>query len=216
MSDYLENRYFGAADVLNRIHAQRRSLYGDHRTVAEATGIEDDADDLSVDFVARNATHPEKGRLLFHLARSFAPGDAIELGTSIGISAAYLRTGLSTGGGGTLVTIDHSRSRTTLAAANWSSLDLGDIRQVVGLFDDVLPDLLPEVSDLRIAYIDGNHRLTSTLRYFDMVRERMESGVVVFDDIRWSEEMVEAWAAVVDRHPRAVDLGWVGLAPIGD
>lgn len=214
IEDYLANRYFGAAPRLNLIHAHRRSMYDDDRSVQEATGVEDDVDDLTVDFTARNATHPEKGRLLFHLARVFAPGSALELGTSIGISAAYLRTGLSVGGGGEMVTIDHSLSRTTLASRNWTALDIAGITQVVGRFDDVLPGVLDTVVDLRLAYIDGNHRRHPTMKYFEMVRSRMTQGVVLFDDIRWSDEMVEAWEGIAGQDHETVDLGWVGMALI--
>lgn len=214
ISDYLANRYFGAAAALSQVHAQRRSFYDDQRSVKEATGVEDDADDLTVDFASRNATHPEKGRLLFHLARVFAPGNAIELGTSIGISAAYFRIGLSAGGGGSLVTIDHSASRAALAAQNWRDLNLEGITSLVGRFDDVLPTVLNETTELRLAYIDGNHRLAPTMKYFELFKSRMSSGLVVFDDIRWSDEMAEAWSAVTSQHPGTIDLGWIGLAVV--
>ena len=65
-----------------------------------------------------------------------------------------------------------------------------------------------------LAYIDGNHHLRPTMRYFEMVRDSMRAGVVIFDDIRWSDEMVEAWSEIVGQHSQTIDLGWIGLAAI--
>src|SRR5690606_8366947 len=89
LGDFVAGRFRGSAQRLREVHDYRRALFGDSRTVGEAAAMTPPTDTAEVDLVARTATHPEKGRLLYHLARSMAPGNMLELGTSIGISAAY-------------------------------------------------------------------------------------------------------------------------------
>ncbi|HEX6946857.1 MAG TPA: class I SAM-dependent methyltransferase [Acidimicrobiia bacterium] len=210
LTSFVAGSYFGMADRLRRIHEIRRSMFNDPRTIGEAAGVID-SEQTTLDVVARTATQPEKGRLQFHLARSLSPGTIVELGTSIGISAAYLTLGLESGRGGRLVTIDRSVARTTIARRVWSELGLSGIEQILGPFGDVMTPVVAESTDLRLAYIDGNHRRDPTLSYLAAVEARMSSGVVLLDDIRWSDEMEEAWHEIVAQHPSSVDLGWVGL-----
>lgn len=210
LSDFLAGRYFGWAEHLKRIHAARRSMYGDTRSVTEAAEVEDQDFEI-VDLIARTATNPEKGRLEFHLARSLAPGTVLELGTSIGISAAYFALGLKSDGGGRVVTLDRSIARTTIARRIWSDIGVDNIDQVLGPFDEVLPPTIAKIEDLRLAYIDGNHQKDPTLRYQRAVTKHMSSGVIMFDDIRWSEGMEAAWAEIEAIHDSTVDLGPVGL-----
>lgn len=118
--------------------------------------------------------------------------------------------------GGPLITVDGSEARTALASRAWLELGIGGIEQVIGRFDDVVPGILEGLtSPLRFAYVDGNHHFKPTLRYFSMIAGAMDRGVIVFDDIRWSDGMRDAWAEI-ERSTEAIDLGWVGLALIGD
>jgi predicted O-methyltransferase YrrM len=213
IGDFVANRYFGFAPRLRALHEYRRSLYGEERSIDDVVGLTPSGD-ASLDVIARTATNPEKGRLLFHLARNLAPCDALELGTSIGISAGYIALGLEAGGGGRLVTVDASEARTSLASRAWSVAGVSGIEQVVGRFDDVLEDVLGHLPDLKFAYVDGNHRKQPTLDYLGAIEKRMSTGLVVFDDIRWSEEMLEAWSEIMVSHPSSVDLGWIGLVLI--
>lgn len=216
IDDFLAQRFFGFAPRLRAVHEHRRSMFDDHRPVYQVADVENQRDDAKLDLVARTATNPEKGRLLFHLARSVAPGAALELGTSIGISAAYIALGLESGGGGQLVTIDGSEARTTLATDAWNRLGIEGVDLVLGRFDDVLGDVLSRLGlPLRLAYIDGNHHRDPTLRYFERTLEAMDSGVIVFDDIRWSEGMRAAWAEIEASSTATVDLSWVGLVLVG-
>lgn len=213
LDDFLAGRFFGYADRLRAVHDFRRSLFDDRRPVWEVAGVSVHKDDAELDLVAKTATNPEKGRLLFHLARVMAPGTALELGTSIGVSAAYIAFGLAAGGGGKVVTIDGSEARASLAAEAWAQLGVENVEQVVNRFDNVLHDILDDLAP-RFAYVDGNHHRDATLRYFEAIREAIDEGVVVLDDIRWSEDMERCWDEIVATHPTTLDLGWVGLALI--
>ncbi|MBL0134564.1 MAG: class I SAM-dependent methyltransferase [Chitinophagaceae bacterium] len=83
-----------------------------------------------------------------------------------------------------------------------------------GNFDNVLPQQLQEMSSPDFVFIDGNHRLEPTLRYFDwLLQNKPQEGVYVFDDIHWSAEMEEAWDSIC-KHPEVfltIDLFFIGL-----
>jgi predicted O-methyltransferase YrrM len=155
------------------------------------------------------------GRLLYHMTRSLAPQSAIELGTNIGLSAAYLATGMAHNGTGRLTTLEASEIRLQLARHVFDDLGLNNVATVPGYFADTLIPTLEEVGPVDFAFVDGDHREESTLGYFDTISGYTAGGgVFMFDDIRWSDGMFRAWSQISRdaRTQLAVDLGRVGLA----
>lgn len=220
LEDFVGRRYRGAAKDLRRIHELRQGLLGDVRPLSSLVDAAPGPwDGQTLGEAASHSATPDQGRLLFHLVRAHGPRQILELGTNIGISAAYLATGLRYADGGSLTTIEASGIRLGLARGYLRELDLDDaVTTLEGYFDDVLEEVVTELPRLDMAFIDGNHRLEATLRYFDVVVAAMEAGgLAVLDDIRWSEEMREAWQAI-SRSPSArtvIDLGRTGLVVTG-
>jgi predicted O-methyltransferase YrrM len=189
-----------------------------HRTIAD---------------IARHAAKPKKlGQLLFRIAHHYCPQKMLELGSSLGLSAAYLasgalgRTSTGTMPGTTreaatpkLITIEGSPSIATVAAANFKSLGLVNIEIETGNFDDLLDGALDKLGNADLAFIDGNHRREPTLRYFESLMSRSyRPSVLIFDDIHWSAEMEEAWAKI-RAEPRSmltIDLFFLGLVFLRD
>ncbi len=144
----------------------------------------------------------------------------LELGTSLGISAAYLASGAQeadNSSGATnakLLTLEGAGAVAAVAAANFRSLGLENIELVTGGFDDRLPGVLDKMGRIDLAFVDGNHRKEPTLRYFNLlIGCASPSAVLIFDDIHWSREMEEAWEAI-KQDPRVlltVDLFFIGL-----
>lgn len=162
--------------------------------------------------IARNAAKPAKyGQLLFRMANHYQPKNIVELGTSLGISTAYLSLGA---GNARLHTIEGSEAIAAKAQANFRELSLKGIHSMCGNFDNLLPPLLEELPSADFVFIDGNHRKEPTLRYFgELLRNKPQEGVYVFDDIHWSAEMEEAWNHIC-QHPDvflSIDLFFIGL-----
>jgi predicted O-methyltransferase YrrM len=181
----------------------------------------------SVADIARKAAKPRKlGQLLFRIAKHYKPRVMLELGTSLGLSAAYLasgaeeghspaRAGLAVGAKDRkLLTIEGSTAIAAVAETNFRSLGLKNIESIRGGFDDRLPEALDKLDGIDLAFVDGNHRREPTLRYFDLLLAKTSpSSVLIFDDIHWSKEMEEAWATI-RRDTRVlltIDLFFVGL-----
>ncbi len=164
--------------------------------------------------IAAQAAKPRKwGQLLFRIARYYQPHTILELGTSLGLSTAYLAKGAPVA---EVWTIEGAGSVAAVAGKNFESLGLNHIHSLVGGFDELLtaPVLSGEIGPIDMAFIDGNHRYEPTLRYFDILASRVSgSSVLVFDDIHWSEEMEEAWVSIQrdERVLLTIDLFFVGL-----
>ena len=69
---------------------------------------------------------------------------------------------------------------------------------IIGPFEDTLSEFLQAPGDaLHLAFIDGNHIKEATLEYHGQVRKRMhELGVIIHDDIAWSDGMADAWRII--------------------
>jgi predicted O-methyltransferase YrrM len=155
--------------------------------------------------------------LLFRLVRELRPSRCLELGTNLGISAAYQAAALRLNGGGELHTVEGSPTLAALSRKHLASLGLA-AEVHAGRFADVLPGLLARTAPLDYVFIDGHHDGPATVGYFAQLHPSLSPGaLVVFDDIAWSAGMAEAWAAIrVDPRVRvAVGLGAMGVCIIG-
>jgi predicted O-methyltransferase YrrM len=149
-----------------------------------------------VEDIVRTAAKPRKyGQLLYRMARHYGCRQILELGTSLGITTAYLSAGAGTDG--KVVTIEGAPAIAEKAGVHFRKLGLDNIIQQTGDFDDRLGDAFGIMPSPDLVYIDGNHRRDPTLRYFHLFKERCgEHAILVFDDIHWSRGMEEAWAAI--------------------
>lgn len=161
----------------------------------------------------RAVSRKRKCLQLFNVLNSVRCDYAIELGTCLGISTAYLAVALKASGG-SLASFEGAPGLARIAQRNLSSLGLVNARVVVGKFTTTLPDVLAACPPIGFSYIDGHHDGRATERYFEMVVERSVSGaVVVLDDIRWNDDMHEAWRTLL-AHPsvsEAIDLEQMGV-----
>jgi len=166
----------------------------------------------SIGSIARNAAKPAKyGQLLHRMVKYYQPSTILELGTSLGITSAYLATAAP---GSRLVTMEGAVEIASRARANFSSLGLKNVEVVEGNFEATLPAFLQTTGVIDFAFIDGNHRKAPTLRYFEQLLEHQRNdSIFIFDDIHWSAEMEDAWK-FIRKHPSvqcSIDLFFIGI-----
>lgn len=166
----------------------------------------------SVSSIARHAVKSKKyGELLYRLVQHYQPSTVIELGTSLGITTAFLA---SAANHAKVYTVEGSPSIASVAAENFKSLDIKNVESLIGNFDAVLPGLLNVISSVDFCYVDGNHLYSPTITYFRQLLEKIHSGsILVFDDIHWSEEMEAAWKEI-QHHPEVqctIDIFFMGF-----
>ncbi|MGH2553866.1 MAG: O-methyltransferase [Chitinophagaceae bacterium] len=166
----------------------------------------------TVSSLARSAARSKKtGRLLFRIVRTYQPKTIVELGTSLGISTAYL----SLANPGSMInTIEGAKETAAIARNNFEKLYLQNIKVIQGNFDDTLLPVISPLSEIDFAFIDGNHRREPTERYFLQLLQKINNdSIFVFDDIHWSPEMEQAWETIKnnDRVRCTVDLFSMGI-----
>jgi predicted O-methyltransferase YrrM len=150
-------------------------------------------------------------QLLYRISRHFKPENTLEFGTSLGITTAYISTGHPDG---QVYTVEGCPNIAAIAGETFRQLNLQNIHQYVGHFDEILPDLLPVLPKLDLVFIDGNHRLEPTLRYFEQTLPLAGNDTIfIFDDIHWSADMEEAWFRIKE-HPKvkiSIDIYEMGF-----
>ena len=162
--------------------------------------------------IALHAAKSKKlGQLLYRMVQYYQPQTLIELGTSLGITSAYLAKAAPAS---ELITIEGSPAIAATAAVSFKELAIENVKLLTGNFDDLLPDVLDSLPAIGFAFVDGNHREEPTLRYFEMLLKKVQNNsILVFDDIHWSREMESAWESI-RQHPSvrcSIDLFFIGI-----
>jgi predicted O-methyltransferase YrrM len=150
-------------------------------------------------------------QLLYRMVKYYKPATVLELGTSFGITTAYLA---SANAASKVFTCEGAAAIASIAQQNLEALQLSNVQLTEGDFAQTLSQLLSNLSEINFAFIDGNHRKEPTLNYFkQMLNLSVPSTILVFDDIHWSAEMEEAWD-FIKQHPAVtltIDLFFIGI-----
>ncbi|AUD02722.1 O-methyltransferase [Spirosoma pollinicola] len=208
----------GSKELLAPIRAVRKELRRSHQLITIAdygAGSKVNASrQRTISDIARNSQKTARfGRLLFRLIRRFEAKNIVDMGTSLGMTTAYLGEATKTYKGQVL-TFEGCPETAAVARQNFSRLNLHNITVVVGNLDETLVPAITALPPVDLAFFDANHRYEPTVRYFETCLANIHNDTVfVFDDIHWSEEMEQAWA-YIKQHTAVtltVDLFWVGL-----
>ena len=154
------------------------------------------------------------GQLLFRIVAFLGeqekrPLEILELGTSLGVTTAYLA---APSGKNRVMTFEGSGALLQIAQGVWRALKLENITWQEGNIDDTLCTCARAKID--VAYVDANHTYEATKRYVDWLLSKMpEKGVLVVDDIHYSPEMARAWSELKQdgRVTSSMDLWHCGL-----
>jgi predicted O-methyltransferase YrrM len=171
--------------------------------------------DRHVSTICRAAsTPPLWGLLMFALIRHFKPATCLELGTSLGISAAYQSVALELNGYGKMVSMEGAPTLADVARRNLRQLGVSRAKVIAGRFQDTLEGVLARLGSIDFVFIDGHHDGHATQTYFRQILPYVTSkAVVVLDDITYSSDMRIAWHAIVEDKSivTAVDLAKWGI-----
>ncbi|MEZ5058004.1 MAG: class I SAM-dependent methyltransferase [Saprospiraceae bacterium] len=163
------------------------------------------------DIAKNSATHPFFARLLFKIVNHYHPKTVLEMGTSLGMSTLYLAMPSQKT---RVVSIEGCPETANWAKLNFNRMKVENVDLRIGPFEEKLPEVLKQTSELDIVFIDGNHRKEPTLDYFKKCLEKAGHGsIFIFDDIYWSPEMKQAWSEIKS-HPSvssSIDLFQFGL-----
>lgn len=143
---------------------------------------------------SRSLMPVEKAILLFQLSHWLRPEKVLELGTSFGLTTAYLAKAFPS----EITTFEGVSPIADKANALWESLDIYSIDSRTGKVEEMLPDFLQDPENHPdLAIVDADHSFESTIRNFNLLATVAKDGTcIVFDDIYWSQGMGKAWEAI--------------------
>lgn len=151
---------------------------------------------ISINKIAgTSAASTDDAQMLFRIVKHLQGKRIIELGTSLGITTAYLA---SVATEASIISIDHNQACQNLASENFKELDIENIELVNGKFDECLPVSLNKLKHIDFAFIDGDHTKDGTLDNYQILRKyACPATAMVFHDIRWSKDMNQAWEEII-------------------
>jgi tRNA G46 methylase TrmB len=162
--------------------------------------------------IAKWALKPKKySQLLYKIVAYYQPDHVLEMGTSLGITTCYLAAGNVNA---KVITMEGAPYVAQIAENNFNQIGVVNIKLIKGDFDESLSVYLNEIEKVGLAFVDGNHRYRSTMRYFEqLIQKTNDDSLLIFDDIHWSEEMEMAWEEIKkdDRVTLTIDLFFIGL-----
>ena len=163
------------------------------------------------DIAKRSLAKKKYAQMLARLVNWLDDGlTIVELGTSLGVTTAYMAAMDSRN---KVVTYEGCSGVATIAEENWKSLGIRNIECRVG---EITADMLErDLDKVDVAFIDANHTYTSTLAYFNVLAKKVHAkSVIVVDDIHYNPEMERAWKEICadERVTSTMDLYQMGLA----
>jgi predicted O-methyltransferase YrrM len=146
------------------------------------------------DIARSSLSSPKNLRLLFRIVSTYKFTNVLELGSSLGISTAYLA------GASSLVkcvSIEGNKQIASMAVSNCENLGINNVSIIEGNIDTCLDQALLRFETLDFVFIDANHRSVPLINYFEKcVLKTTEQSIIVIDDINWSEDMNNAWSVI--------------------
>jgi len=104
---------------------------------------------------ASSLKHKKFAQLLYRIVEYYQPKTMVELGTSFGITSAYLASAHRTA---TLYTLEGSPAIAAIAKNNFQLLGLKNIQLLEGDFKNTFSTLLQGLPAVDFAFVDGNHK----------------------------------------------------------
>jgi predicted O-methyltransferase YrrM len=183
------------------IEAQRTKWLKDHNKLdrqdfGSGSAYHQNQNQVSISDMAKHALSlPFQCRCMSRLVQFEKPATILELGTSLGISAAYLHAGHPSA---IITTIEGDPEVAKLAISTFTQLRLTGIQLIVSTFESYLESTASDESKIDILFLDGNHRSAALLHYYEKLKSRFsENTILLVDDIYWSKDMQDGWRKLI-------------------
>lgn len=198
--------------VYNKIEKIRHKLLTDKRIINTTDFGTGKSKPKKVSLIAHSSLiQPKYGQLIFRTINYLKLTNLLELGTSLGISTAYIA---STSSKAHCVTLEGCEHTANIAMNTFINLNLQNIQIITGNIDNTIHTALNEFNEIDFVFVDANHSYDATLKYFDIIVPKLsKNAVVIFDDIYWSNEMKHAWQVIKAKKQvtSTIDLFQIGI-----
>ena len=201
-----DNRYYCWSDIEERRYAMLHAPKVVNVQDFGSRGKGATEQRLVSDIAKTSLQSPKNAQILFRIVQWLgqekgAPLRIVELGTSLGISTAYLAMADKHN---EVVTFEGSRALIDMAQLNWKKLGIENVEVVEGNIDDTLyiyyksrKSRVDSRESIDFCYIDANHTYEATMRYFETLAQYAgEKTIIAIDDIHYNREMEKAWKQI--------------------
>lgn len=209
VNDCLKKRHKGNSEDIELL---RNELKKNRQTLEFSDfGSEGQIKRKTIASIAKTSVkHRKLAELIAKICDYFNVNDALELGTSLGLTSAYISRSIN----GTLYTFEGAEPIAQCALENWSRLNITNIKLHLGPFNKTLEKELNVNAEFDLVFIDGHHQYEPTVLYFKrLLRHCNNDSVLILDDIHWSKGMEKAWSEIKEMTEVrcTLDLYFVGL-----
>jgi predicted O-methyltransferase YrrM len=202
MKDVFEDTKKNRPLIFDQIEAHRKKLVQNNTILQfEDFGAGADAEgkrikEISIGSIASNALKQGKySRFLYRLVHYLKCTEAVELGTSLGITTAYLSAACNQ-----VKTVEADKNILEVAQETWKQLSRRNIKGYCFDLNAGWSLLSNQIDTIDFLFIDANHRKEAMIRYVLQALPYLhQKSVIVLDDIHWSEETFEAWKILKQR-----------------
>ncbi|RDC63482.1 O-methyltransferase [Adhaeribacter pallidiroseus] len=178
-------RHTGSFYVFPEIENLRRSLYSRPnkipvRDYGAGSRVKNSATKSIRQIALDAANPPHLAHLLFRLVNFQQPHTILEIGTSLGLTTAYLAAARKQA---SVYTLEGCPATAQQAQLNLKKLKLRNVQVITGNFEETLPILLSQLNSVDFVLFDGNHRFEPTLRYFEWCLTKKKKPAFLFSTI---------------------------------
>jgi len=148
-----------------------------------------------------------QGLMLYQLVQKFKKANILELGTSLGLSSAYLA---AFSPDHKIHTVEGDASIAQVASNTHQALGLKNIKIYQGSIQDFLDQNNSTIWD--IVFMDADHTYQSTISYYHQIRNQVhDESIILLDDVMWSKGMNRAWNEIRHSGTCTASLQYEGL-----
>lgn len=149
------------------------------------------------------AISPKKAYLLIKLIEYLNCNNILEIGTSVGLSAATMRIANPFAN---IQSLEGCQQTAHFAQKMIENFNLKPVEIIIGSFNQTLQKTIKS-KQYDLIYFDGNHSKNATLSYFNQCLQSVHNNsVFIFDDIYWSKDMLDAWNEIKSNHLVTVSI----------
>lgn len=189
------------SEKCRKIEDVRKAYKSDKSTVhlndhGAGSSVLNDEHKRTISEIASSAlSKPFQCRFMHRLVSYMQPNHVLELGSSLGISTAYLALGNETT---KLTSVEGDPSIASVASNTFQSLNLRNIHLVVSDFDSYFKTLT-DSDKFDLVFLDGHHTYDAVLENVGKILPHVhEKTILIIDDIYWSKEMNRAWRELIN------------------
>ncbi len=150
----------------------------------------------SISRIARYAVSlPFQCRFLYRLGVFTKSREIVELGTSLGISSAYLGIANSNS---RVDTVEGDPEIAKVARKVFDELRIDNIHLHNTSFDIFIANGLPGDKRIDLLFLDGHHTSVALWKYYHAMKPYMsDQTIIIVDDIYWSADMTDGWKKLI-------------------